>query len=70
MTIDPVRSLKCGSKFTIRGTKWQKGQVIAYASNGNPMNDVVTVILDGKTSRFTRSAFLDEIFVLEDLNAN
>ena len=70
MTIEQVRSLKCGSKFTIRGTKWQKGQIIAYVCNGNPMNDVVTVVLDGKKSRFTRSAFLDEIFVLEDLNAN
>ena len=70
MTINQVRSLKCGSKFTIRGTKWQNGQIIAYVSNGNPMNDVVMVMLDGKKSRFTRSAFLEETFVLENLNAN
>jgi hypothetical protein len=34
------------------------------------MNDVVTVVLEGRKSRFTRSAFLDEIFVLENLNTN
>ena len=66
MTPEDVRSLTCGSKFTIRDRIWRRGRVVAYVRKGDPMNDTLGVVMDeNESASFKRSDFLRDEFVLE-----